>query len=452
MEPFRYHVFICDQKKPEGVPGCCARGSQKVIDALRRELGTRGLNDQVQVTTCGSLGLCESGPNMVVYPEGVWYSGLRPEDVPEIIESHFQNGKPVSRLIRENAGELKTEITMNRDRYLASVKAKDAAGMLPDEVDQSIRGFRESRAILTALELDIFTAVGNGGMAAQVAAIIGADARATEMLLNVLVSMELLKKGGEMFVNTATSSRYFREGSPDNMRMALMHTVHLWDTWSTLTDCIRQGTSLTRRAGAARNEFWTKAFIAAMHRNARERAPHLIRAVGLDGVRRMVDLGGGSGAYSIAFAQAKPDLKVDLLDVADVLPLTAEYVRAAGVADRVTLIPGDLRRDKFGGGHDLALLSAICHMFGVEENKNLLRRAYDALDKGGRLVIQEFILEPDKTAPRSATLFALNMLVGTDKGSAYSSEEYADWLKAAGFRDVQHVKLPGPSGLMIGTK
>jgi (2Fe-2S) ferredoxin/ubiquinone/menaquinone biosynthesis C-methylase UbiE len=456
MEPFRYHVFICDQKKPEGVPGCCARGSQKVIDALRRELGARGLNDQVQVTTCGSLGLCESGPNMIVYPEGIWYSGLRADDVPEIVESHFQNGKPVSRLVRDNPEELRAEIAMNRNRYLASMKAKDSAGMLPDDVDQAIRGFRESRAILTALELDIFTAIGNGGTAPQIATKIGADARATEMLLNVLVSMELLKKGGDMFVNTATSSRYFREGSPDNMRMALMHTVHLWDTWSTLTECVRQGTSITRRAGVAgevaRNEFWTKAFIAAMHRNARERAPHLIRAVGLDGVKRMIDLGGGSGAYSIAFANAKPDLKVDLLDIADVLPLTAEYVRDAGVADRVTLIPGDLRADKFAGGHDLALLSAICHMFGVDENKDLLRRAYDALDKGGRLVIQEFILEPDKTAPRTATLFALNMLVGTDKGSAYSSEEYADWLNAAGFTDVQHVKLPGPSALMIGTK
>jgi (2Fe-2S) ferredoxin len=204
MEPFRYHVFICNQQKPEGVPGCCARGSQKIIDALRRELGAKGLNDDVQVTTCGSLGLCENGPNMIVYPAGVWYSGLRPEDVGEIVESHFQNGKPVARLARENAGELKSEIKMNRDRYLASIKARDAAGMLPEEVDALIRGFRESRAILTAIELNVFTAIGNGATAAEAAHKIGADARATEMLLNVLVNLELLKKGCEMFVNTAT--------------------------------------------------------------------------------------------------------------------------------------------------------------------------------------------------------------------------------------------------------
>ncbi len=452
MEPFRYHVFICNQQKPEGVPGCCARGAQKVIDALRRELGTRGLEDQVQVTTCGSLGLCESGPNMVVYPEGTWYSGLKPEDVREIVESHFVNGKPVARLVRENAGELKAEITMNRNRYVASLKARDAAGMLPEDVDQRIKSFWESRAILTAIELDIFNAVGNGGTAEQVAQKLGSDARATEMLLNVLVGMELLKKGGEMFVNTATSSRFFRDGSPDNMRMSLMHSVNLWDTWSTLTECIRQGTSVRRAAGVARDEQQTKAFIAAMHRNARERASVVIRAVGLDGVSRMIDLGGGSGAYSIAFAEAKPDLKVTLLDVPEVLPLTTEYVKEAGVSDRVTFTPGDLRSDKFGNGYDLALLSAICHMFSVKQNKDLLRRAYEALNDGGRLVIQEFILEPDKTKPLFAALFSLNMLVGTEKGSSYSSDEYSEWLRDAGFRDVKQVRLPGPTGLMIGTK
>ena len=70
MEPFRYHVFICDQEKPEGVPCCAARGSGKTLEALRKEIAVRGLMDSVQITVCGSLGLCERGPNMVVYPEG----------------------------------------------------------------------------------------------------------------------------------------------------------------------------------------------------------------------------------------------------------------------------------------------------------------------------------------------------------------------------------------------
>jgi (2Fe-2S) ferredoxin len=99
MEPFQYHVYVCDQQKPEGVPCCTERGSRGMIEELRREIVTQGLANDVQITTCGSLGLCERGPNLVVYPEGVWYSGVRAEDVREIVDSHFRQGRPVSRLV-----------------------------------------------------------------------------------------------------------------------------------------------------------------------------------------------------------------------------------------------------------------------------------------------------------------------------------------------------------------
>lgn len=455
MQPFKYHVFVCDQKKPEGVPCCSGRGSEKVIEALRREVGVRGLGNDVQITTSGSLGLCENGPNMVVYPEGVWYSGVQPRDVREIVEAHFVNGQPVQRLMRSETTELKNEICCNRDRYFASLKAKNDAGALPDDLNQTIRAFQESRVILTAVELDLFTEVGNGGTAEQIAAKAGTNTRATEMLMNALTAMGLLLKSGDVFTNTALSSRFFREGSPDNARMALMHTVRLWNTWTTMTDCVREGTSVLKREdreGVASPEMWTRAFIAAMHHNARERAPHVIRAVGLDSARRAIDLGGGSGAYAIAFAMANPNLHVDVLDLPNVLKLTNEYVTEAGLAERVTLKPGDLRSDSFGTGYDLALLSAICHMFSENENRDLIRRAYEALDPGGRLVVQDFILEPDKTTPKSATLFSLNMLVATEGGASYSELEFENWMREAGFAEVTRVRLPGPSGLMIGRK
>ena len=108
--------------------------------------------------------------------------------------------------------------------------------------------------------------------------------------------------------------------------------------------------------------------------------------------------------------------------------------------------------DDFGHDHDLVLLNAICHMFSEEQNRALFRRAYDALGTNGRLVVQDFILERDKTSPQFAALFALNMLVGTEAGSSYSEPEYADWLHAAGFKEVTRVRLPGPSDLMIATK
>ena len=449
MEPFRYHVFVCTQEKPEGVPCCAANGSAQLLDALHRELAARGLSDEVQVSSSGCLGTCEHGPVMIAYPEGAWYSGLKPADVPEIVASHFGHGKPVSRLARSDADAMRTEILDHRNHYLAMLKAKDAAGVLPDDVNETIRGFMASRAILTALELDIFTAIGEGGGAAQIAARIQADARATEMLLNVLVSQNLLRKSDGTYQNTPLARRFFTAGSPDNARPAQLHTANLWKRWSTLTEAVRVGTRVMERGSS---EEWTNTFIAAMDHNARGRTGAVVREVGVNGVRRLLDLGGGSGAYSIAFAKAAPELRAEILDLAEVLPIAQEHIRRAGVADRVTTRAGNMLDADLGTYYDLVLLSAICHMFSPEENRALLRRIYQALAPGGRVVVQDFILEADKTSPKFAALFSLNMLVGTRAGASYSEPEYTEWMRAAGFHEIKRVRLPGPSGLMIGTR
>ena len=316
---------------------------------------------------------------------------------------------------------------------------------LPEHLNERIRAFQESRVILSALELDVFTAIGDGAGAPELAAKIGAAPRATEMLLNALAALGLLVKREGVFYNSEESARYFSEASPDNARPALLHTAHLWQTWSTLTSSVCAGTVTVGD--------WTESFIAAMHRNASERAPLVVRAVGAEGVARMLDIGGGSGAYSIAFAKANPALQSDILDLPRVLPIAGRHIQEAGVADRVHVRAGDLRSGPLGEGYDLAFLSAICHMLSEAENLDLLRRCREALAPGGRVVIQDFILKPDKTAPRFAALFALNMLVGTPGGSAYSEPEYAAWLAEAGFKEVHRVlRLPGTTGLMIGTR
>jgi NADP-reducing hydrogenase subunit HndC len=127
MEPFRYHVYVCTQEKPDGAPCCSARGSVAVLDALRAEVGKAGLDGDVQVTSCGSLGLCERGPNMVVYPDGVWYSGVTVEDVPEIVRQHLGRGEVVARLANTDPAALKVEIAENRRKALAARRARAAA-------------------------------------------------------------------------------------------------------------------------------------------------------------------------------------------------------------------------------------------------------------------------------------------------------------------------------------
>ncbi len=454
MEPFRHHVYACDQKKPEGAPSCHANGSATVIAALRRELVRQGLVDEVQVTTCGSLGLCGRGPNMVVYPEGVWYSGVGTDDVSEIVREHFREGRPVERLRSGEEPAVRSEIEENKTRRLAALKARDEAGALPDDLTEALNGFRTSRVLLTAVELDVFSAVGEGADAEAVAGAVGTDPRATESLLNALVAIEVLAKKDGTFTNTPASARYLSEGGEHDSRAALMHTVHLWPRWSTLTACVREGTSVTRdRPGGPESEdVWTEAFIAAMHKSASVRAPQIVRAVGLDGVRRVLDIGGGSGAYSIAFAQAGDGVTCEILDVADVVPIAERHIAEAGLSGRVKTRVGDLHDDAYGEGYDLVFLSAICHMLGPDENKAMLRKAHDALAPGGRVVIQDFILNPDRAGPRTGALFSLNMLVGTRAGSSYSEEEYAAWLGEVGFEAPTRERLPGPTGLIVARR
>jgi (2Fe-2S) ferredoxin/SAM-dependent methyltransferase len=449
MQPFRYHIVVCTQVKPENVRCCAASGGDAIVDALQSELKTQGLADCVIVSTTGCLGGCEHGPIMIVYPDAVWYGAATPADVAEIVRSHLGQGKPVERLKLTDMEALRGEILDHRQKFSAMMQARDTAGVLPDEINEMARAFQISRVVLTAVELDLFTAVGRGAGALEIAAELRTDPRATEMLLNAVAALGLLEKRNGIFSNTPITGRFLVEGSPDNARWALMHTVHLWPRWSTLTECVREGTAVYRRD---RNAQLTRAFIAAMDRIAKEAAPAMVRSLPLNGARRMLDLGGGSGAYSIALVKANPGLCAEVLDVPEVVPLAQEYIREARLADRVSTRIGDLRTDHFGQGYDLILLGAICHMFTPEQNRDLFRRAFAALAPKGRLVVRDFILDPDKTSPRFAALFSLNMLVATEGGASYSEPEYEKWLRETGFSDVERVRLPGPGNLMVGTR
>ena len=401
------------------------------------------------------MGLCARGPNWVVYPDGVWYSGVQVTDVPEIVSEHFINNRPVARLMNTDEAAVKAEIVDNRNRMVAALKARDQAGVLPDEFNEMVRGFQPSRIVLTAIELDVFTAVATLGQAATssaVAAAIQCDPRGTALLLNALVALNLLAKIGGSYVGTPLAQRYLVAGARDDARQSLKHNLSLWTTWSTLTERIRTGQLQRWREMDGRGQDWTIPFIAAMHRNAASRAPVVVQAVGTDGVRRLLDVGGGSGAYSIAFAKANPTLTADVFDLLTVVPIAQSHIAQAGLSARINTCVGDLRKDALGTGYDLVLLSAICHMLSPDENQDLLRRASTALAPGGRVVIQDHIMNDDGTAPRAGALFAINMLVGTPSGSTYSKTEYAQWLLAAGFKTTQCIELPGPNDLVIGHK
>jgi len=308
----------------------------------------------------------------------------------------------------------------------------------------------ESRALLTAIELDVFSVTRSSASAGEVAVRLHTDARATEALLNALVAMGLLtKRDGRFRAMPEVASRLAGD-SRESERSAMMHTVGLWDYWSTLTEAVRTGTRVLERAYKPEQ---LEAFIAAMHRGGAERAGGVAEALDLSGKSRVLDVGGGSGAYSIALARANPNLHCVVFDVADVTEIARRHIEEAGLGDRVSTQAGDFNTDEFGEGYDLVLISQILHMLSPEASLTLLEKSREALVPGGEVVIQDFILSDDKTSPHRGALFALNMLVATKAGNAYSGAEFRAWLNEAGFENTRILPLPGlPTGLVVGTK
>jgi cyclopropane fatty-acyl-phospholipid synthase-like methyltransferase len=220
----------------------------------------------------------------------------------------------------------------------------------------------------------------------------------------------------------------------------------MWKRWSYLTDAVRSGFPAPSDCDGRD----IGSFIAAMDHGARGRVRAMVQAVGVNGTRRMLDLGGGSGAYSIAFAKAAPELHSEIIDLPEVVPIAQKHIADAGLAHRITVRSGNmLSVELLPRGYDFVLLSSICHMFSPEENRALFARARAALAPDGRIAICDFIADPDKATPRSAALFALNMLVATRGGATYSEPEYRAWLKDAGFSEIKRIRMPGPVNLMV---
>jgi SAM-dependent methyltransferase len=324
-----------------------------------------------------------------------------------------------------------------------------------DELMKMVMAFRQSRTILTAFELGIFTALGEERKtSAQVACDLRADPRGTDRLMNALCVLGLIRKTGGLFSDSAFSSRYLIKGKPDYLA-GLAHSAGLWNRWGTLTKAVRRGGAVLSgqgRISRASKKRRTQGFIAAMHHRGSAQAQSIVKLLDLSSVQKTLDVGAGSGAYSIALARAKGDILATVFDLPEVIPLTRSYVKKAGLPSRFNFLEGDLDKDPFGSGYDLVLLSAIIHMNSPVENAALFKKCARALSPGGQLVIQDWVMSADRTSPAAGALFALNMLINTEGGDTFTQSEIEKWMKMAGLRKIRHVETPSETSLMIGWK
>ncbi len=302
------------------------------------------------------------------------------------------------------------------------------------------RAFWEARILMTAAELDVFSLLVDAPKtSAQVSRELPSDPRATEALLNALVALGLLVKTEGAFAIKPDFERALSSSTPETVLPVIQHMAQLWNSWGRLTEIVRTGQVRRSVEALERDEEGVRAFIGAMHTIGLGLARSVVARLDLSGHRSLIDVGGGSGVYTIAVLRAAPEMRATIFDRPLVIDLARQKLAEEGMTDRVAMLEGDFYVDALPGGHDLALLSAIIHQNDPEQNVELYRKVFDALVPDGVIAIRDFVMSEDHTEPADGASFAINMLVNTPSGSTYSFGDISRDLDAAGFEDAELV-------------
>lgn len=309
-----------------------------------------------------------------------------------------------------------------------------------DAVMADARAFMKSRVILTGAELDFFTRLTERPATAQeLAAEKDLDPRATTRVLDCLITLGLLEKNNGLY-KTTEKGAFYSAHHPETVLPMVRHLSRLWQTWSDLTDVVKRGGIIERESGINMGEEDWKAFISAMHVVAREVSQKVAQDYDLSRFKRLLDIGGASGTYTITFLKKNPEMKAVIFDLEGVIPMARERVSKEGLSDRVELAVGDFYQEDLPAGCDLALLSAIIHQNSPGENLELYEKIYRALDPGGVVLIRDHVMDETRTKPPAGAMFALNMLVNTRGGDTYTFEEIKKALERTGFTNVKQVR------------
>ncbi len=314
----------------------------------------------------------------------------------------------------------------------------------------------KARVLQSALELDVFERIGTEAKTVRtLAQEMGADERALELFLNALVSLGWLEGTGHGYRNTKYGLEVFLKDKPFYVGdTLLLHSASVAD-WLKLSEVVKTGKPVQAPEFLdLENPARVRLFIRAMHNTAVGHASTLAKKLPLYNVRTFLDLGGGSGAFTIEFLKANPGLQATLFDLPTTLEVAKEYVANAGLSERVQFRAGDFMKDPLEGTYGFCFLSHVVHGLSVDENKALFQKIFPVVTSGGRLVIQDFFLNTNRQAPQFGAVFSLNMLLHTTSGRSYTFDEVTEWLKAAGFDRVEplFLKLPRSIGILMASK
>ncbi len=335
-------------------------------------------------------------------------------------------------------------------------------------LEQDSAAFMRASVVAAMAELDLCTIIlqqDNSASLEALAQACGCDLRGLEALLDALSALGYLRK-----TSVGSQARYavahdFMElldsRKADSYVPMLRHRACMLRTWSHLVWAVQTGRPMK---GSAKSFLGPEAdsvsFISAMNAIALRLTDQTLAALEKAGVLaalaptvRILDIGGASGTYTLAFLQKLPKASACIFDLPAGIAQAKKRFSGSQYADRVSLVEGDFTKRPLPAGYDFAWLSAIIHQLGRQECRALYAKIFEALNPSGMLAIRDFVMDEQRTSPVDGTLFGLNMLVATEHGRVYTMAEMTEDLRAVGFTDIKKaVDVPSMSAVVTAKK
>ncbi len=302
--------------------------------------------------------------------------------------------------------------------------------------------FQECRILISAAELDLFTALEDRPKTVdELAGAHGWDARALRILMDALAALGILSRSSDGYYRLPEHlAGLLSSNAAESILPMMLHRGSMWKSWSFLTEVVRTGNNPNPVGAGSHSQKEMEDFIGAMHVVGRDLADTIAGSVDLSPFHRMLDVGGGSGTYIMAFLKRAPHMTATLLDRPEVVEMARKRLTTAGFISRVDLVAGDYNTDEMPQGHDLAFLSAVIHINSRERNLDLFHRIHRSLDSGGTILIRDHFMDASRTFPKAGAIFAVNMLVATQGGNSHSFADVKADLETAGFKDPRMIR------------
>ena len=316
------------------------------------------------------------------------------------------------------------------------------------------QSYGQSAALMAAVEIGLFTTISKGaGTYEEAAQALDIHPTNAERLMVMLCAAGLLEKTQGRHRNAPDVERFLVEGSPGYMGPWITFTKPQWNEWGRLSEHIRtralkvMGSIETFTVADARR-YHNATYSIGMGAGRR-----FVRQVDLSGRRRIIDIGGGSGAYCIAAAREHAGIRAVVLDLPVVCEVTREFIAENGVADRVEAQPCNFTRDPFPSDCDVAIMASNLPMYSREMIAGVIKKAHDALLPGGEMHLIGETTNNERTGPWGPAYWGLGQAIGDSLGLAHSEADVIGYFEAAGFLDVGvHEFIAGSLSRIAGTK